>query len=108
MLSQVILLQVLSLKHRTYKIFVKVIDKTDKVFKYLILKFTTLVSAKMKVDVLFGTQIRKLLRESKFDSALHSKDKTAWEAFKLVAINLETRNRELQRVCSKPHQIYGM
>ena len=91
--SRKILLPPLHIKLGLMKNFVKAIDKTQAAFKYLRGKFPRLSEAKIKEGVFVGPQIRELLRDDAFDHALRGKEKTAWKAFQLVAINFLGNNK---------------
>ena len=67
------------------KNFVKAMDKAGAGFTYLTRKFPRISDAKIKEGVFIGPQIRQLLEGDGSDQALSEMEKTAWEAFKLVA-----------------------
>ena len=60
-------------------------DKAGAGFTYLTRKFPRISDAKIKEGAFIGPQIRQLLEDDGFDQALSVMEKTAWEAFKLVA-----------------------
>ncbi len=67
------------------KNFVKAMDKIDQAFKYFTSKFPRLSDANYdKGGVFIGPQIRQLLRQSEFDSALCDNENAVLEVFKLV------------------------
>ena len=76
------------------KNFVKAMDKSGQGFKYLTSKFASLSDAKIKEGVFIGPQIRELLKDDDFESALHEEEKPAWEAFKIVAKGFLGNRRE--------------
>ena len=75
------------------KNFVKAMDKTQAVFKYLNGNFPRLSETKIKEGVVVGPQIYELLCDDAFDHALRDKEKEAWKAFHLVAINFLGSNK---------------
>ncbi len=94
------------------KNFIKALDKADQAFKYLTSKFPRFSDAKIKEGVFFGSQIRELITESQFDSALWGKEKAAWEAFKIVATrflgNKKAKNyKELEENLIKAYKCMG-
>ncbi|CAK8697066.1 unnamed protein product [Clavelina lepadiformis] len=83
--SNKILLPPLHIKLGLVKNFVKAMDKAGTGFMYLGKKFPRMSEAKIKEGVFIGPQIRHLLEDGAFDQVLFSKEKIAWEAFKLLA-----------------------
>ncbi len=91
----------LHIKLGLMKNFVKAMEKTDQAFKYLISKFPRLSDAKIKEGVFIGPQIRQLLRDSEFDSALSiklwsSKWRTRWAVSRRYFIHWETVTRQME------------
>ncbi|XP_014779612.1 uncharacterized protein LOC106875835 [Octopus bimaculoides] len=89
-----ILLPLLHIKLRLMKNFVKAMEKLGQRFKYLTSKFPTLSDAKIKGGIFIDPQIRELLKDDDFESALHRKKKAACEPFKLVAKRFLGNRRE--------------
>jgi len=67
--------------------FVKAMERTGSVFRYLAETFPRLSEAKIKEGVFVGPQMRKLFREDMFKNLLQGDEKKAWDAFRLVSTN---------------------
>ncbi len=79
-----IILPPLHIKLGLFKQFVKKLDHDGKGFKYLREKFPNLSEDKVKGGVFVGPQIRKLMKDSSFDSSLKVVERKAWLCFKEV------------------------
>jgi len=82
-----ILLLPLHIKLGLMKNFVKAMDQTGSVFKYLAEKFPQLSDEKIKEGVFVGPQIHKLFRDDMFNNLLQGDEKKAWDLFCLVSAN---------------------
>jgi len=85
--SSKILLPPLHIKLGLMKNFVKALDKTEPAFKYLCDKFPQLSIAKVSEGIFVGPDIKKLLKDERFDEILDNTAKIAWLAFKSVVSN---------------------
>jgi len=79
-----ILLPPLHIKLRLMKQFVKALDRDGACFKYLTQLFSKLSNAKIKESIFVGSQIRKLMKSTKFETVLTPIEKKAWIGFKNV------------------------
>ncbi|GBN49941.1 hypothetical protein AVEN_261390-1 [Araneus ventricosus] len=71
----------LNIKLGLIKNFVKATDKESGGFKHLRGRFIQLSGAKLKEDTFVGTQIRKLICDSVFESKLNKEELAAWKSF---------------------------
>ena len=69
------------------KQFVEALDKEGECFKYLCTKFSGLSYEKIKAEIFDGPQIRHLLKDPEFISAMKKEELQAWEAFSDVVKN---------------------
>ena len=79
-----ILLPPLHIKLGLMKQFVKALPKEGETFRYLCEQFLGLSEAKLKEGIFVGPDIRKLLRDTNFETKMESKEKAAWLSFKQV------------------------
>lgn len=80
-----ILLPPLHIKLGLIKQFIKKLDHQSRAFLYLKNElFSRLSDAKLKEGVLVGPQIRKMMKDLKFESLLKVVEKNAWKCFKDV------------------------
>ena len=93
-----ILLPPLHMKLGLMKNFVKTMDRTGSVFKYLAEIFPRLREAKIKEGVFVCPQIRTLFRDDMFNNLHQSVDKNNWDAFRLVSTNFLGNIRKLQGI----------
>jgi hypothetical protein len=75
------------------KNFVKAMDQTEPVFRYLAEKFPGISAAKIKESVFIGPQIRMLFRDEQFDHILSGNEQRAWNDFRLVAASFLGNNK---------------
>ncbi|GBM69221.1 hypothetical protein AVEN_210442-1 [Araneus ventricosus] len=66
------------------KQFVKALPKEGECFKYLCGQFPGLSEAKLKEDVFVGPDIKKMMKDEKFETKMETNERKAWESFKLV------------------------
>lgn len=67
--------------------FVKAMDRNGRGFLHLKQTFPRLSEAKMKEGIFVGPQIRKIMKDDVFDSAIDETELRAWNAFKSVTAN---------------------
>lgn len=82
-----IILPALHIKLGLIKNFVKKINKESAAFQFLKQKFPKLSDAKIKEGVFVGPDIKKLIQDPSFISALNNTEKQAWNAFVDVTNN---------------------
>jgi len=66
------------------KSFVKAMNQEEAAFTYLWEKFPRLSEAKLKEDILIGTQIRDIIKDEYIDKLLQGDEKAAWDSFRFV------------------------
>ena len=66
--------------------FVKALDKGD-CFSYITKKFHHISPAKLKAGILYGSHIRKLLKDYIFITKMKKDEKAAWISFKNAVEN---------------------
>lgn len=79
-----ILLPPLHIKLGLIKQLVKGLNKEGKCFKYLFEKFPSLSDAKIKEGIFVGPDIRKLMKDTKFESVMNEVERNTWKGFKDV------------------------
>lgn len=82
-----VLLPPLHIKLGMMKQFTKALNKEGEGFKYLQQIFPTLSEAKLKEGIFVGPDIRKLMKDTKFDEKLSEIELEAWKSFKEVVRN---------------------
>lgn len=84
-----IILPPLHLKLGLFKNFVKALQKNGntRAFDHLKAKFPNLSDAKIKEGVFVGPQIRKIVKDTDFNSALSVNEAKAWSSFRLICSN---------------------
>lgn len=89
-----IILPPLHIKLGLIKQFIKKLEHDSKPFIYLKQElFPKLSLAKLKEGVLVGPQIRKIMKDAKFETLLKPVEKTAWKAFKDVVTGFLGNNK---------------
>ena len=91
--SRNVLLPPLHVKLGLMRNFVKALDKDQAGFAYLRDTFPGLSKAKLVEGVFIGPQIRQLINDDLFESALVGQEKTAWMCFKQVVKNFLGKHR---------------
>ncbi len=76
------------------KQFIKALDDNSRAYQYLVKKFPRMSDAKMKAGVLIGPQIRQLLDDASFSSAMTRVEKAAWTSFQAVVKGFLGNNKD--------------
>ena len=82
-----IILPPLHIKLGLMKQFVKSLNKDGDCFKYICRKFPGVTMEKLKAGIFDGPQIRELIKDANFQSAMNSTEAAAWCAYTLVVQN---------------------
>lgn len=88
-----IILPPLHIKLGLIKNFVKALSKEGQVFAYLKSIFVNLSFAKIKEGVFAGPEIKKLLKDQKFETFLSPDEAAAWNSFRLIVSNFLGNNK---------------
>jgi hypothetical protein len=92
--SDRVLLPPLHIKLGLMKQFIKALDDNSRAYQYLVKKFPQMSDAKMKAGVLIGPQIRQLLEDASFSSAMTRVEKAAWTSFQAVVKGFLGNNKD--------------
>ncbi len=91
-----ILLPPLHIKLGLMKNFVKALEKDGEGFAFLHQKFPQKSEAKIAAGIFDGPQIRELIKDKRFDSALNPVELSAWMSLKSVIANFLGNKRSSQ------------
>lgn len=91
------------------KQFVKAMRATEsRAFQYIFAKFPKLSETKIREDIFDGPQIRKLLKDSEFESRMMNLEKSTWRSFRKVTKNFLGNTKDPNYVLSKISKIWDI